>query len=300
MFGELALIDESPRSASALAKTNVIVKMIYSEQLKQIIAKADPILRLLLTGVMRYFRSETERLHLYQYSQNLKTQIEIRQQAMEQAFHQIHNGPLQTLALLLKQVQQEETLSKRCFAPLKALDLEIRKVGENLTETANREQMRESFLDRESAMKLMRLGEGTILKLDRPLHELFYSIFTSTLTRDFPYFQNIRIKVRDFEPYPNSSLDLGLKREICFCLEEALCNIGKHAKGTTKIIITGKHHQGRYILRVQDNGCGLVSSNQNRGTKLCQKLMERLQGEFRRESLPEGGVLFEMSWPTLT
>ncbi|MGI0479685.1 EAL domain-containing protein [Geminocystis sp. CENA526] len=62
MFGELALVDGSPRSASAYAKTNVVLTVVTGEQVKSRIESADPILKLLLMVVMNYFRSETGRL----------------------------------------------------------------------------------------------------------------------------------------------------------------------------------------------------------------------------------------------
>jgi EAL domain-containing protein (putative c-di-GMP-specific phosphodiesterase class I) len=62
MFGELALVDGSARSASAYAKTDVILTVVTGEQVKSRIESADPILKLLLMVVMNYFRSETGRL----------------------------------------------------------------------------------------------------------------------------------------------------------------------------------------------------------------------------------------------
>lgn len=62
MFGELALVDGSPRSACAYAKTDVVLTIVTSEQVKNRIEDADPILKLLLMVVMKHFRSETGRL----------------------------------------------------------------------------------------------------------------------------------------------------------------------------------------------------------------------------------------------
>lgn len=62
MFGELALVDGSARSASAYAKTDVVLTIVTGEQVKSRIESADPILKLLLIVVMNYFRAETGRL----------------------------------------------------------------------------------------------------------------------------------------------------------------------------------------------------------------------------------------------
>jgi len=60
MFGEIALIDGQPRSASATALTDVRLTVVTKEQVNRRIQEADPLLRMLLLMVMRYFRSETQ------------------------------------------------------------------------------------------------------------------------------------------------------------------------------------------------------------------------------------------------
>jgi len=60
MFGEIALIDGQPRSASATAVTDVRLTVVTKEQVNRRIRDADPLLRMLLLMVMRYFRSETQ------------------------------------------------------------------------------------------------------------------------------------------------------------------------------------------------------------------------------------------------
>lgn len=87
MFGELALVDGSPRSASAYAKTDVVLTVVSSEQVRSRIDDADPILKLLLMVVMKYFRSETGRLRTPQPQGNFvnieqakqEYQVKIRQ-----------------------------------------------------------------------------------------------------------------------------------------------------------------------------------------------------------------------------
>ena len=64
MFGELALVDGRPRSASAIAHRNTLLTIVTQEQVDLRIESADPILRMLLLVVMRYFRSETSRFRL--------------------------------------------------------------------------------------------------------------------------------------------------------------------------------------------------------------------------------------------
>ncbi|OKH12007.1 EAL domain-containing protein [[Limnothrix rosea] IAM M-220] len=64
MFGELALVDGRTRSAAAVANTDVLLTIVTKEQVNMRVDSADPILRMLLFVVMRYFRSETSwRMH---------------------------------------------------------------------------------------------------------------------------------------------------------------------------------------------------------------------------------------------
>lgn len=240
-------------------------------------------------------RLYTERLQYY--AQIVEHQA-IRQRAMEQAFTQIHNGPLQTLALLLRDVQLDTTPSPQLFQRLNDLNAEIRAVGRSLTDEALSEQQEAAALDSLETTtfeQTLRLGEGTCIDLNRPLHNLLYEVYALTLKRNLPYFQTIQVKVRNFAPLEQSTLTLEMKRNLCLWLEEALCNVGKHAQGTTRIVVTGQHDQGQYVLKVQDNGAGL-KAGQGQGTKQCHLLAQRLGGQFRRESLPKGGVICELSW----
>ncbi len=240
-------------------------------------------------------RLYTERLQYY--TQIVERQA-IRQQAMEQAFTQIHNGPLQTLALLLRDVQLETTPSSQLLQRLNDLNAEIREVGRSLTDEAYPLQHSADALattDTVTFDATLRLGEGTCIDLNRPLHNLLYEVYALTLKRNLPYFPTIQVKVRNFAPLEQSTLTLEMKRDLCLWLEEALCNVGKHAQGTTRIVVTGQHHEGQYVLKVEDNGAGL-QPGQGQGTKQCNLLAQRLGGQFRRESLPKGGVICSLSW----
>lgn len=61
LFGELALVDRQPRSASATALKDTVVTVVTQQQVDERLADADPILRMVLLVVMRHFRSEVER-----------------------------------------------------------------------------------------------------------------------------------------------------------------------------------------------------------------------------------------------
>ncbi|NET72640.1 MAG: hypothetical protein F6K62_17435, partial [Sphaerospermopsis sp. SIO1G2] len=235
---------------------------------------------------------------LQYYTQIIERQS-IRQKALEQAFTQIHNGPLQTLALLQRDVQTEQISPGEFLQRLNSLNSEIRAVGHSLTDKNNTTSQSLSSLETlesASSENCLRLGEGTSINLNLPLHNLLHEVYSLTLKRNLTCFQTIRVKVRNFAPITQPSLTLEMKRDLCLWLEEALCNVGKHARGVTRIVVTGEERKNNYILKVQDNGCGLKPGKEQQGTKHSHLLAKRLGGEFRRESLPKGGVICELSW----
>lgn len=56
ILGEMAVIDLAPRSASALALTEVVVTEIRADQLRERLDEADPVLRGLLIGLLSRYR----------------------------------------------------------------------------------------------------------------------------------------------------------------------------------------------------------------------------------------------------
>lgn len=221
----------------------------------------------------------------YQYDRFLRSQIELRQQTIERTFIVIHNGPLQTLANILRQVQDEDCEQNQLLEDLKNLNYEIREVGEYLKLEA---------LDREESC---RLGSGLILDLKLPIRDLLYEVYSHTLQRNFPCFKTLKVKAYTFDSIEDQYLNFDQKRELCQFLEEALCNVGKHAKGLTRLSATGKENEGWYTLTIKDNGTGIHSSSEGRGTKQCLNLAKKLRGKFERKSLGEKGTLCELTWP---
>jgi CHASE2 domain-containing sensor protein len=221
----------------------------------------------------------------YQYEQSLKAQILIRQHAIEMAFTEIHNGPLQTLAALLRNVQTHDLTKEELVSDLKNLNLEIRDIGEYLT--------RQTLNTQES----LRLGSCLKIDLKRPTHELFYEVYSSTIERNLPFFQTLKAKVRSFEPLEEEFLTIERKRELCQFLEEAICNVGKHAEGVTRLSATGTKQQGWYSLKIKDNGLGIRSNYESKGTKDSKNLAKHLGGYFNRERLTPKGTICELTWP---
>ena len=59
LFGEMALIDDKPRMATALAQTDVTVVIISRDSFNEKLSKADPFIRGLLNIFVRNIRNLT-------------------------------------------------------------------------------------------------------------------------------------------------------------------------------------------------------------------------------------------------
>jgi CHASE2 domain-containing sensor protein len=220
----------------------------------------------------------------YQRDRALRLQIEVRQSAIEEAFTSIHNGPLQDLAYISRTVQEKNLPQEELFSQLQKLNNDLREIFDILKQKA---------LSKEESIHL---GSGLTLDLNRPIHELFYEVCRSTLERNLPYFPTLKVKILDFQPIKSGKITLEQKRELCRFLEEALCNVGKHAKGVTRLSATGSEKDGYYILKIQDNGAGISSLTEGEGTKQIERLAKQLKGNFKRESLLQKGTLCELIW----
>ncbi len=211
--------------------------------------------------------------------------IEERQHTIEQTFDVIHNGPLQTLANLLRQIRDGNLSQAQLLAALENLNRDIRGIGEHL---------KQETLTQEDSLYL---GNDLKVDLKLPVHELFFEVYNITLERpDIPRFATLKIACY-FEPIEPLSLHVDHKRNLCRFLEEALCNVGKHANGATHLSVTGTQTDTWYTLQIKDNGSGIQSTVEGEGTKHARKVAARLGGKFQRSSLPAKGTLCELTFP---
>jgi CHASE2 domain-containing sensor protein len=227
---------------------------------------------------------------LYQYDKALRSGIKTRQAIIERTFAEIHNGPLQSLAKVLKLVRDQDV-------PMNTLLLEIEKDLEKLNHELRGiyEFLQREPIDQETGLYL---GKSLILNLQDPLHEILYQVYNSTLEREFPCFKTIKVKIRNFEPINERALNIEQKRGLCRFLEEALCNVGKHATGVTRLEVTCSSSEGWYTFSIIDDGLGGNSCREGRGTQQFRNLARQFKGKFRRVPLSPRGTLCELSWPT--
>lgn len=225
----------------------------------------------------------------YQYEENLRMQIANRQLVIDQTFDTIHSGPLQTLAMMLRTIEEEEELSKeRLLLKLRNLNQELRGVYTTLK--------REAMTDGRS----FHITPAQELDLQEPINEILYEIYFDVLERDFPHFKTIEFKIVDFQPLNEQNLNSEQKRGICTFLEEALSNVGKYAASATKLEVICKQHEGYNLIKVADNGLGIEltpnPSRQGFGTQQAQNIARQLRGQFKRFANSPQGTVCELVW----
>lgn len=207
-----------------------------------------------------------------------------------QAYAAMHNGPLQDLAILLRRTEQENDIGTDLYK----LDANIRDLYDNL----------EKELRPESPYLYLEKG-GPVLDLEEPLHELLYQVYAQTIKRDFPYFQQIKSYIVKFEPMQTDTLSTETKRSLCRFLQEALCNVGRYAKGTTRIQITCLSTGEENLIYVRDNGYKKVAEGDTvpdrmvggGGTVHANNLAKYLKGKFTRAPVSSKGTTCELRWP---
>ncbi|MEO0011898.1 MAG: hypothetical protein RLZZ535_287 [Cyanobacteriota bacterium] len=226
--------------------------------------------------------------NFYRYQQVLKLQLQERQFIIDYTFDTIHNGPLQTLKLLLRETQkpnfQRDTVSKQ----LQQLDRQLRTVYQSIRQ--------ETLIDGE----VIYIGE-TRIDLLNPTKEILYQVYSSTIIRDFPCFQTLKYKIIKFEDLDDQQLTIDQKRNLCRFLEEALCNVGKHAQGITRLKVICIQAENQNVIRVEDNGrkinlLPMNASSKGRGTNQALNLAKQLNGKFQRCDKSPYGTICELSW----
>lgn len=239
----------------------------------------------------------------YRHEQELRLRLEERQFVIEQTFNAIHSGPLQTLVGILR-TAQGQTPPPPFLLDLQRLSQELRAVYGSV--------QREAIDDQPH----LRLGSAIELALQAPLHELLYKVYCNTLEQELPYLKTIKHKIVQFDPLNTSHLRLEHKRGLCRFLEEALCNVGKHAVGATRLTVLCTQEGNQQVIQVIDNGRGnppempksaepgqssatLQSLNvkpSGLGTQLAKNLAKQLGGAFRLYPNQPRGMVCELTW----
>jgi CHASE2 domain-containing sensor protein len=228
----------------------------------------------------------------YRYDQALRLQVRERQSVIDETFHAIHNGPLQTLSRLQSQSNDGALDQVSIKLGLQELDRDVREIYES---------MRRDLTGMEDSWDF---GSGLRLNLQEPMHEVLRQVYEYVLGQNWPHLQSIRIKLTDFKPIEERFLDVRLKRELCRFLEEAVTNVGKHGVGATRLEVCCGVKDGLNLVRVSDNGKGQLGEREGMGTQQAKRLAKRLRGEFERWSPTDRrsskgapqGIVCQLSW----
>jgi CHASE2 domain-containing sensor protein len=223
----------------------------------------------------------------YRDRQDLKFQLKERQYMIKYMSATIHNRPIQTLKKILRNIQDQELNTNNLIAELKLLDNELHDVGDLIE--------KETIIDGSS----IHVGNSEI-DLQSSLKEILYQVYRNTIVLKLPCYPGIKFKIVKFENMNSKNLTVEQKRSLCRFLEEALINVGKYAQGATRLKVTCIQAETTNIIRVEDNGVGLDSKNENNkaggGTKQAQDLAKQLNGNFRRYPGQSKGTICELTW----
>lgn len=222
--------------------------------------------------------------YLYKVEQNDRFQANKYQQNLEEVFETIHNGPLQTIAILLRKSQDNNLIKEELITKLSSLNSELRELYKFLK------------LENSQNKTTLYLENRKRVNLNHPLHEILYEVYNQTIAREFYCFQTLKIKICTFDPI-DAPLTIEQKRQLCRFLEEALCNVGKYAIGVTRLKVIYTKIDGEYSLSIADNGQGITSKKQGIGTQQAKNIARQLKGKFQRVPLWPKGVLCELTWP---
>ncbi|MDZ8239456.1 MAG: CHASE2 domain-containing protein [Nostoc sp. ChiQUE01a] len=223
------------------------------------------------------------------FDRDLRTLLEQRSLTLKRSFEAIHNGPLQSLAVILRSLGEEEIEVEKLRSQLEQLNRELRSIPEYLSQ---------EMLSRNNSVYL----EGNeVLDLETPIAEMLYYVYDNTLRRNFPGFTTIQSFIPpNFELLEECNLNLNQKRGLYLFLQEGLCNVGKHSQGATRLDVVCIRVSKHYCLQIIDNGVIDISKNYQRsgqGTNQAQDLARQLRGKFRRFPHSPQGTVCELTWP---
>ena len=207
------------------------------------------------------------------FDRDSRVLLEQRSLTLRQTYDAVHNGPLQTLAAILRTLDETPLRSQ-----LEALNQELRSVYES---------MKQELLS----------GENHYIQTSLP--DLLYQIYEETLQRNLPGFASIQTYVSpNFSILKDCPLTLEQKQGLCFFLQEALCNAGKHAIAANRLDVICTHQHHEWSLKILDDGVQDLSSNphRGRGTDQAIELARSLGGTFDRRSRFPQGICCELTW----
>ncbi len=216
-------------------------------------------------------------------------QFELRQRRLgvEQTYSAIYDGPLQQLAQMVHQAEEQtEALdAMEVGGQLRSLDQSLRDIYEH---------MRHEGTSRRSLLYL----SGEFLSLEEPLPELLDQIYNLILAEEMPGFESIEdFPPPDFSRLKTERFTLDQRRGLCLFLQEALTNVGRHTLGASQLAVVCERRGRTYKLSVQDNGEEVLGRlMMGRESRQAQAGAKALRGQFRQQPQQPSGMVFELVW----
>lgn len=211
------------------------------------------------------------------FDRDARLLLEQRSLTLKRTYDAVHNGPLQTLAAMLRSLDDLPTETVR--SQLQNLNQELRSVYES---------MQQAVVTGDRRYAQTHIGE------------LLYQTYEDTLKRDLPGFHSIRTFIPpDFTPLQHCILSPDQKQALCLFLQEALCNVGNHAIAASCLDVICRQDKNCYTLQVTDNGTSLSpsgNSREGRGTAQARELARSLRGSFQRRPHTPYGMVCALTW----
>lgn len=211
------------------------------------------------------------------FDRDARLLLEQRSLTLKRTYDAVHNGPLQTLAAMLRSL--DDLPPENVRSQLQNLNQELRSVYESMHQA---------------------IVTGDQRYTQTPIHELLYQVYENTLKRDLPGFASILTFIPpDFTPLKECPLSTDQKQGLCLFLEEALCNVGNHTINVSCLDIICRQDKNWYALQVIDNGLltsTLKTTREGRGTAQAKELARSLGGSFQRHPHMPHGMICELVW----
>jgi len=223
------------------------------------------------------------------FDRGLRVELKQRRDTIERTYEAVHNGPLQTLAVILR--SSEEDFSQPILkGQLQDLNVELRNIFEYLQQEAT------------NPNRSLYLKNNLFFDLQNPIYELLYEVYDQTLNQQLPGFSSLQTYISPtFDCFDDRKLNIEQKRGLCLFLQEALCNVGKHANNPTRLDVYCFSRRNFYIFRIIDNGETTVNHQQKlregQGTRQAKAVASQLRGRFRRRKNTPQGTICELIWP---
>ncbi|MBW4470912.1 MAG: CHASE2 domain-containing protein [Stenomitos rutilans HA7619-LM2] len=203
--------------------------------------------------------------------------LEQRSLTLKRTYDAVHNGPLQTLAAMLRSL--DDLPPEKLRSQLQNLNQELRSVYDSMHQA---------------------IVTGNQRYAQTPIQELLYQIYEKTLERELPGFTSILTFIApDFTVLKDCPLSPDQKQALCLFLQEALCNVGNHAINASCLDVICRRNKNWYTLQVIDNGaCYLaqVNAREGQGTAQARELARSLRGSFQRRPNVPHGLVCELTW----